>query len=136
VIGVQALIFQDGGLAVLGANVFNMGVLTALIGYGIFRLAVSVAGARRPVLLVGAFVAAWASVMAAALATTAQLTLSDTSPWSVAFPAMMGVRALIGVGEGLITAGAVAFVLSTRPDLLRVPDAGPPPVLLREEAAR
>jgi cobalt/nickel transport system permease protein len=136
VIGVQALIFQDGGLAVLGANVFNMGVLTAFTGYGIFRLAVSVAGARRPVLLTGAFVAAWASVMVAALATTAQLALSDTSPWSVAFPAMMGVHALIGVGEGLITAGAVAFVLSTRPDLLRVPDAGPAPVLLREEAAR
>jgi cobalt/nickel transport system permease protein len=86
------------------------------------------------VLLVGAFVAAWVSVMAAALATTVQLALSDTSPWSVVFPAMMGVHALIGVGEGLITAGAVAFVLSTRPDLLRVPRPEPAPLLLREEA--
>ena len=134
VIGVQALIFQDGGLAVLGANIFNMGVLTALTGYVIFRLAVSVAGGRRPILLVGAFVAAWVSVMVAALATSVQLAVSDTSPWSVVFPAMTGVHTLIGFGEGLITAGAVAFILSTRPDLLRVPDAGPPPVLLREEA--
>jgi cobalt/nickel transport system permease protein len=134
VIGVQALIFQDGGLAVLGANTFNMGVLTAFTGYAIFRLAVSFAGGRRPALLIGAFVAAWVSVMAAALATTVQLALSDTSPWSVAFPAMMGVHALIGIGEGLITAGAVAFVLSSRPDLLRVPRAEPTPLLLREEA--
>jgi len=136
VVGVQALIFQDGGLAVLGANIFNMGVLTAFTGYGIFRLTVRAAGGRRPVLLVGTFVAAWVSVMVAALATTVQLVLSDTSPWGVVFPAMMGVHALIGVGEGLITAGAVAFILSTRPDLLRVPDAGPAPVLLREEAVR
>jgi cobalt/nickel transport system permease protein len=37
VIGVQALLFQDGGLLVMGANIFNMGLLTALIGYGLYR---------------------------------------------------------------------------------------------------
>ena len=42
VIGLQALLFQDGGLLVMGANIFNMGLITALIGYGFYR---SVAGA-------------------------------------------------------------------------------------------
>jgi cobalt/nickel transport system permease protein len=36
----------------------------------------------------------------------------------VALPAMLGVHALIGIGEGLITAAAVALVQSSRPDLL------------------
>jgi cobalt/nickel transport system permease protein len=31
---------------------------------------------------------------------------------------MLGVHSLIGIGEGLITAAAVALVLSARPDLL------------------
>jgi cobalt/nickel transport system permease protein len=125
VIGVQALMFQDGGLAVLGANVFNMGIVTAFVGFGIHWLASVLGGGRRQVLLVGAFAAAWTSVMLAALLTSAQLALSDTSPWSVVLPAMVGVHALIGIGEGLITAGAVAFILSTRPDLVRAVRARP-----------
>lgn len=135
VIGVQALVFQDGGLAVLGANVFNMGIVTAFLGWAIFRGAVVVAGARRPVMLVAMFVAAWVSVMAAALLTSAQLALSETSTWGVVLPAMLGVHALIGVGEGLISAGVIGFVLATRPDLLGM--SAPIPAraaALREEA--
>ncbi|NUQ39275.1 MAG: energy-coupling factor ABC transporter permease, partial [Caldilineales bacterium] len=44
VVAVQALLFQDGGLVVMGANIFNMGLLTALIGFGVYR---SVAGQGR-----------------------------------------------------------------------------------------
>lgn len=118
VIGVQALVFQDGGLAALGANVFNMGILTALVGFAIYRVITSLSRGNRQVLLAGAFLAAWSTVMLSALLTSAQLALSGTSPWDVVLPAMMGVHALIGIGEGVITAGAVAFILSTRPDLL------------------
>lgn len=118
VVGVQALVFQDGGLAVMGANIFNMGIMTAFVGYGIYRAFALIGRGRRSYLLAGTFVAAWASVMLAAFLTSAQLALSDTSPWNVVLPAMMGVHALIGIGEGLISVGAVAFVLSTRPDLL------------------
>ena len=37
VVSVQALLFQDGGLLVMGANIFNMGILTAVIGFGLYR---------------------------------------------------------------------------------------------------
>ncbi len=120
VVGVQALVFQDGGLAALGANVFNMGILTALAGYAIFRSAVAVTRNSRAGMLGGAVAAAWVTVMLSAFATAAQLAISGTSPWSVVLPAMLGVHALIGIGEGVITAGAVGLVLSARPDLLRV----------------
>lgn len=119
VIGVQALVFQDGGLAVLGANVFNMGILTAFVGFGVYWFVAAISRSNRRALIAGTFAAAWLTVMLSAFLTSAQLVISDTSPWHVVLPAMMGVHALIGIGEGVISAGAVAFVLTSRPDLVR-----------------
>src|SRR5215212_11469161 len=39
VIAVQGLLFQDGGLLVMGANILNMGLLTSVVGYGFYRSA-------------------------------------------------------------------------------------------------
>lgn len=115
VIAVQALLFQDGGLLVMGANIFNMGLVTAAIGYGLYR---SVIGQSKAVKLGVVALAAWLSVMAGALLTALQLWLSGTSPLQIVVPAMMGVHALIGVGEALITVFALTFIMQTRPDLL------------------
>ncbi len=115
VIAVQALLFQDGGLLVMGANILNMGILTVLVGYGLYRGA---AGQGRSVRLAVAGAAAWLSVMAAALATSLQLWLSGTSALRIVVPTMLGVHAFIGVGEALITVAALAFIMRTRPDLL------------------
>ena len=115
VIAVQALLLQDGGLLVMGANILNMGLLTAAIGYGLYR---GVVGSSRGTKLVVAGVAAWLSVMAGALATALQLWLSGTSTLQTVVIAMLGVHAVIGIGEALITVAALAFILRTRPDLL------------------
>lgn len=115
VIAVQALLFQDGGLLVMGANIFNMGLITVAIGYGLYR---SVMGRSKTVKLSVVAFAAWLSVMAGALLTALQLWLSGTSQLQIVIPAMMGVHALIGIGEALITVFALAFILQTRPDLL------------------
>jgi cobalt/nickel transport system permease protein len=115
VIAVQALLFQDGGLLVMGANIFNMGLVTAAIGYGLYR---GVSGQSRAVKLSVVGVAAWLSVMAGALLTALQLWLSGTSQLQIVIPAMLGVHALIGIGEALITVFALSFILQTRPDLI------------------
>jgi cobalt/nickel transport system permease protein len=115
VIALQALLFQDGGLLVMGANILNMGLITAAIGYGLYR---SVSGSSKTVKLSVVGVAAWLSVMAGALFTALQLWLSGTSQLEIVIPAMMGVHALIGLGEALITVFAVSFIMQTRPDLL------------------
>ncbi len=115
VIGLQALLFQDGGLLVMGANIFNMGLVTVLIGYGLYR---AVAGQSSKVRLTVAGVAAWLSVLAGALLTALQLWLSGTSPLTVVLPIMLSVHALIGLGEALITVAALTFIIQTRPDLL------------------
>jgi cobalt/nickel transport system permease protein len=115
VIAVQSLLFQDGGLLVMGANILNMGLLTSVIGYGLYR---SVLGRPRRVKLAVAGFAAWLSVMGGALATALQLWLSGTSNLQTVTLTMLGVHALIGIGEALITVAALAFVLQTRPDLV------------------
>jgi cobalt/nickel transport system permease protein len=115
VIAVQSLLIQDGGLLVMGANILNMGLVTAVIGYGLYR---AVIGRPRRVRLAVAGVAAWLSVMAGALATALQLWLSGTSNLQTVTLAMLGVHALIGIGEALITVAALAFILQTRPALL------------------
>jgi len=115
VIAVQALLFQDGGLLVMGANILNMGLITCVIGYGLYR---SVSGGSRMLKLIVAGLAAWLSVMAGALFTSLQLWLSGTSQLQVVIPAMLFVHVLIGLGETVITVAALSFVLQARPDLL------------------
>ncbi|MFQ3663608.1 MAG: energy-coupling factor ABC transporter permease [Chloroflexaceae bacterium] len=117
VIALQALLFQDGGLLALGANIFNMGVATALVGHGVGMPLIRAAGGKPWGLIVAGFVAAWLSVMVAAFLTSLQLALSGLAP-AVVFPAMLFVHAFIGIGEGLITVAALAFVATTRPDLV------------------
>jgi cobalt/nickel transport system permease protein len=115
VIAVQALLFQDGGLLVMGANILNMGLITVAIGYGLYRAA---AGGSRMMKLTAAGIGAWLSVMAGALFTSLQIWLSGNANLQVIIPAMLGVHALIGIGEALITVAALGFVFRTRPDLL------------------
>ena len=115
VIAVQALLFQDGGLLAMGANILNMGLMTAAIGYGLYR---GFAGGSRTLKLAAAGFAAWLSVMAGALFTSLQLWLSGTSQLQIVIPAMLTVHALIGMGEALITVAALTFILQTRPDLI------------------
>ena len=115
VIAVQGLLFQDGGLLVMGANILNMGLLTAAVGYGLYR---SAAGKSQSTKLVAAGISAWLSVMTGALATSLQLWLSGTARIDLVVPAMLGVHALIGLGEALITVAALSFIFRTRPDLL------------------
>ncbi|MCS7260239.1 MAG: energy-coupling factor ABC transporter permease [Anaerolineae bacterium] len=117
VIIVQGLLFQDGGLWVMGANIFNMGLVTAALGGLYHGLATR---QSKGVRLVVAGMLAWLSVVAGALFTALQLGFSGTSPFAIVVPAMLGIHALIGIGEGLITAAALAFVMQVRPDLVAV----------------
>lgn len=115
VIAVQALLFQDGGLVVMGANILVMGVVPGFVAYYIYRLGT---GLSRGMRLTLAGVAAWLSVMVAALVVSLLLAFSGTSSLRIVLPAMLGVHTLIGIGEALVTVGALAFIGATRPDLL------------------
>jgi cobalt/nickel transport system permease protein len=117
VIALQALIFQDGGLLALGANIFNMGITTAAIGYWVGMPLLRAFGGKTWGLVAVGFATAWLSVLVAATMTSLQLVFSGV-PAGVVVPAMLFVHIFIGIGEGLITVAALAFVASTRPDLV------------------
>lgn len=125
VIGVQAFLFQDGGLLALGWNILNMGVLTAFSGYLVYRGLSRIAGGKPAIKIAAAFAAAWLSVEIGAIATAIELAVSGTSPLAIGLPAMTAVHALIGLGEGLITAGALALLQVARPEVLAAGERAP-----------
>jgi cobalt/nickel transport system permease protein len=125
VIAVQALVFQDGGLVVMGANIFNMGVVGTLGGFFLYRALATILGGEERARIPAAGIAAWSSVVAGSIWMTFELALSGTTPLSIALPAMVGVHVLIGIGEALITMAALGFIAVTRADLLRLRDARP-----------
>jgi cobalt/nickel transport system permease protein len=103
VLAVQALLFQDGGLLALGANILNMAVVGVLAGWLVYITLHRLLAGKPWATLVGGFAAGWLSVFLVSLLAAAELAVSGTSPWFVALPAMGLVHALIGIGEGLIT---------------------------------
>ncbi|MGC1307590.1 MAG: energy-coupling factor ABC transporter permease [Phormidesmis sp.] len=116
---VQAVLFQDGGLTVLGPNIFVMGLIGTFGGYYLYKsIRFSLGRDHWLGTAVGLAVASWVSVVAAAAIVAVMLALSGTVPLGVAMTAMIGWHALIGVGEALITVAAVGYVWRTRPDLI------------------
>jgi cobalt/nickel transport system permease protein len=119
---VQCLMFADGGISALGANILNMGVIGGAGGWAIYY-AVSRAVKGLFGCVLAAAVAAWCSTELAAIACAGELAASHTVPLAVSLPTMAGVHMLIGIGEGLITALVLAAVGRARPELLEAETA-------------
>ncbi|HEX6127777.1 MAG TPA: energy-coupling factor ABC transporter permease [Candidatus Limnocylindria bacterium] len=118
VVAVQALLFQDGGLLVMGANIFNMGIVGTLGGYAVYRAVAGLLGGEARGRYPAAGIAAWLAVMGGALAITLQLAASGATDLAVALPVILGLHALIGLGEAAITVAAIAFIANVRGELL------------------
>lgn len=119
VLVVQALLFADGGLTALGANVLNMAIVATVVGWVVFRLGLRFVKSRSGAAIV-AGVAGFLSVPASAMAFVVEFALGGTAPVSLSAvaAAMGGVHLLIGIGEGVITGLVVAAVLASRPDIV------------------
>ncbi len=131
---VQAIGFADGGITALGANILCMGVLPAVGGYYFFRALTRVLPRTRAAYLGSVALTSWVSIVAASALAAVFIVFGGPLPLA-AFPIMIGIHALVGILEAVISTSVVAAVLSTRPDLLvgrdRLPDSVPAPV--REE---
>lgn len=116
----QGVLFADGGLTALGVNVTNMGVVTVVVAYAVFRGLLKLLPDTRRSVTVAAFAGALLSVPGAAAMFTLFYTLGGTAdvPTSKVFGAMVGVHVLIGIGEAVITAATVGAVIAVRPDLV------------------
>ncbi|MGH8959137.1 MAG: energy-coupling factor ABC transporter permease [Acidimicrobiia bacterium] len=121
VVFVQALMFADGGIVALGLNVLNMALVTALVGWAVFRVLMKALPRKAPAVMIASMVAAAVSVVASAGGFVFEYAIGGEggAPLQAVFQAMVGVHALIGIGEGVITALAVGAVLAVRPDLVK-----------------
>ena len=116
VLVVQCLIFQDGGLTALGANIFNMAIVGTAFSYYLYLALKKTFGPRRRLLAI--FISSWCSVVLAATFCALELALSGTSSLSIVLPAMVLVHIFIGIAEAVITTLIVSFLLKVRPDLI------------------
>jgi len=119
VLVVQAL-FADGGLSALGLNILNMGLVGGMGGYLVFATVRAVLPKTRAGVLAATAVAAWSSVVLASAAFALEYAIGGTVDLSLrqVIGAMVGVHALIGIGEAVITCLTVSAVLASRPDLV------------------
>jgi cobalt/nickel transport system permease protein len=119
---VQALVFGDGGVAMLGLNITNMAIIGTAAGYLLIALLLRVLPRTNAGLAVTAFVAALVSVVVASQGFVLQYWLGGTADLGGNLAGLAGTVAgfhvLIGIGEGLITATTVVTVAKVRPDLV------------------
>lgn len=119
---VQSLLFADGGLTMLGANITNMALIGTALGYLVALALRRFAVGSRTGLLVTAFVAGFVNTVAASVGFLIEYALGGAAGYSVATAAvaMIGIHCLIGIGEGIITALTVGAVSRVRPDLVHL----------------
>lgn len=123
---VQALVFNDGGITTYGGNVLSMAVVGSFVGYATYKATLKLMSklkvSKRTKLIVASFLGGWIGITSAALSTGIQLGLSSSVfgyGLSITVPIMTISHAIIGIGEGAITATAVYYVSKVRPDLVK-----------------
>lgn len=119
VVLIQALLFQDGGIAALGANTLNLAVIGAGGGWLLYRWQLVLMGQGHRRRLVAAGIAGFLSALATGLAAGLQLGLSGMVPVRTALLAVGGAHVLVGVAEAALTVGILGMILRARPDLVR-----------------
>ncbi|NLX48295.1 MAG: cobalt transporter CbiM [Methanospirillum sp.] len=111
---VQGVLFGDGGITTMGANIVNMGVIGGFVGYYGYR---ALHGLTRN-MYASAGVAAWLACLVPALCASVELWVAGTFPLVEGMIGMGVYHALIGVVEAGITVAVIALIANARPDIL------------------
>jgi cobalt/nickel transport system permease protein len=115
----QTFMFADGGVTALGANIINMAIIAPTVGYFLAKKLRKILGDPLG-MYAGVCFGGWASTIAAAFACAAELKISGTIKSNLVFPIMMGIHAIIGLSEGVISALLVATLHRLFPHLLKL----------------
>lgn len=111
---VQGVLFGDGGITTMGANIINMGVIGGFVGFYSFK---GLIGLTRS-MPVSAFLAAWLACLIPALAAAVEMYVAGTFPLEAGLVAMGIYHAIIGIVEGIVTVGVIYLIINVRPDLV------------------
>jgi len=118
ILAVQALVFQDGGILAMGANVINMAVAGTLAGYLPFHLW-GTGRWRKPAIFLGGFL----SVLVSAVLALGELLLSGVPTPPAVLNVSLALFAVSAVLEGLITLAIMGALESINPDFVCHPAA-------------
>lgn len=138
-LGLQALVFGDGGILAFGANCLNMGLILPFVGFYAYKLIAGSspsAGRRTVAVLIGAWLGLVVASLAAALEFGIQPMLFHDAagqalycpyPLSVAIPAMVIPHMLVaGPIEAVATLAIYEFVSRTAPEYVVATREGAP----------
>lgn len=119
VLATQAIVFGDGGLYALGANITNMAVVGVWAGWGFMKLVERIVGAstfaaNRAMRIFAVAAAGWISMQAAAISCASELILSGQGSSSELLSKIFSVHALIGIGEGFLAATCAATLFAAQ----------------------
>jgi cobalt/nickel transport system permease protein len=106
---VQAIVYQDGGITALGANVLCTGFIGCFVGYGSYMSGMKLFRGKGKAII--AWMSAWLSIVAASAGVAVLLAVSGTFNLATAITAMVGWHMLIGIGEGFITMLVTGYLL-------------------------
>jgi cobalt/nickel transport system permease protein len=111
---VQGVLFGDGGITTMGANIINMGVIGGFVGFYTFK---GLMGMTKN-MNISAFAAAWFACFIPALAAAVEMFVAGTFPLKEGLIAMGLYHALIGIIEGFVTVVAIHLIITARPDIV------------------
>ncbi|AEH24393.1 cobalamin biosynthesis protein m [Pyrococcus yayanosii CH1] len=112
---IQTLLFGDGGITALGANILNMGLIGAFIGYAIYSRLRGINEA----FAMG--IAAWTSVVLGAVMASIEIGVSKSVPFLKVLTLMTGYHAVRGIGEAILTVLIAQAIRMKLPEVKGVP---------------
>lgn len=117
---IQSLLFADGGLLALGANVWNMAFYGCFIGGMIIWRLFMKKGMSRGKIIAASIIGCIVTLQLGAFSVTLETLASGITelPFTIFLGVMQPIHLAIGLVEGLITAMVLVFIYEARPGLL------------------
>jgi cobalt/nickel transport system permease protein len=112
----QAFFFADGGIVAFGMNAFNMAIVGGLSFFLIKLFTRNSVCSRR--FIPSVFAASWLSVMIGAFVAALEVSPAFAGGILVTVPSMLFYHAIIGLGEGAITAVLISSIQRMQPTIM------------------
>lgn len=118
---IQCLLFADGGLLALGANIWNMAFYGCFVGYLLIYRPLTGKTINKKRIMIASVLGSVISLQLGAFSVTLETLFSGITALSFGqFLALMQpIHLAIGTVEGLITGAVVIFLYNTRPELIQ-----------------
>jgi cobalt/nickel transport system permease protein len=104
---IQSVVYGDGGMLAIGANILNMGIVASFSTHYIHSML------KRTNKYFATSVSVWAGVVLASLACAIEIGLSGYIPFSQVIISMTSVHIFIGIGEAIISIGMIRIWTAT-----------------------